>query len=401
MAGFYLLSILTSFFNFLYYPIMARITPPSVYGEIQFLVTIIFQVTVVFMALNVITIILSVRYSKNTPLLRKSISALSSLFNNLTVAITILAIIVLILFRQNLHFDSPIAFLSLGLAIISTVPFTIGVGKLQGQDRFIAAGILSVGGSILKLFVSTSLVLSGFGAAGAVLGIGIGQLAAVIVSICFGLFSFRELFNFNLKDIRILNSDKLIILVCGFSIAMTNFIITADTIGAKIILSSSDAGIYAGIATLAKIAIYVVSPLMWMVISAAVEPQKNAKKIAIIVMASILMCVTILMIYILIPKSIITLLIGPDYLSASHILDLATAAMGSLAIATLLNTILIASGNTRLIILHTIIILSCFVLCIFLLGLRIESILWSQFIAGMCGIAYYVGNKLIQQRKVS
>jgi O-antigen/teichoic acid export membrane protein len=401
MAGFYFLSALTSFFNFLYYPVMARITPPHIYGEIQFLITIIFQVMVVFMALNVVTIILSVRYNKNKPLLRKSVAALSSLFNNLTVALTILAVIILIIFRHSLHFDSPIAFIALGIAIISTVPFTIAVGKLQGQDRFIAAGVLSVGGSVLKLLVSTSLVLFGFGATGAVVGIGIGQLLAVVIAISFGSFSYRELFNFRLKDTRLLSNDKTVIIVAGCSIVITNLIITADTIGAKLILSSVDAGMYAGIATLAKIAIYVVSPLMWMVISSAVEPHKNSKKITLIILLSSLMCLSLLAAYALLPQLIITLLIGTQYIKASHLLVLATTAMGALAVATLLNTILAASGKYKPTLQHAGLILACFVGCVILLGTKIEYILLSQLIAGGCGIAYYVGYKLIHQREVS
>lgn len=398
MAGFYILSILTSFFNFLYYPVMARISNPHVYGEIQFLVTIIFQITIVFMALNVITIILSVRYRTNKQQLHESIAALSSLFNILTVCLTTLAVGILIFFRHNLQFDSPLAFIALGISIISTVPFTIGVGKLQGQERFIAAGILSMGGSFLKLLISTGLVLAGFGAEGAVIGIGVGQVIAVIAAVSIGSLSLSEIFNFKPKNIRPLREDRMLIVIAGLSVIVTNLIITADTIGAKLLLDPTDAGIYAGIATLAKIAVYVVSPLMWIVIASAAEPHRNTRKINLIIKVSCLMCIGLILAYIFLPKLIVTLLIGTQYLTTIHLLVLTTTAMSTLTIAALLNTILVASARLKAIILHAGVILFSFFFYLWIFGTQLEMILWGQLVAGVCGIAYYVGYKLIHQR---
>lgn len=398
MAGFYALSILTSFFNFLYYPVMARISSPQTYGEVQFLVTIIFQITIVFMALNVITIILSVRYRANTQRLHERITALSSLFNILTVCLTTLAVVILILIRHNLQFDSPLAFIGLGVAIISTVPFTVSVGRLQGQERFIAAGVLSVGGSLLKLVISTGLVLANFGAAGAIIGIGIGQLLAVILAIKLSSLSFSEVFNFQPANIHLLRDDRLLIVIAGLSIIITNAIIGADTIGAKLLLTPNDAGIYAGIATLSKIAVYVVSPLMWMVIASAAEPHKNTKKVTLIIWLSTLMCSGLLISYLLFSHPIVSLVVGQQYLTATHLIILATAAMSTLTIATLLNTIFVASAHLKTILIHAGVILFSFLIYLTLFGARLESILWAQLVAGACGITYYVGYKLIHQR---
>lgn len=398
MIIFYALSMLTSFFNFLYYPVMTHITSPTVYGEVQFLITIIFQISIVFMALNVITIILSVRHGDRSDKLMRSITALSSLFNNLTLWLTLLAVIFLILNQTSLHFSSPLPFIALGISIISTVPFTIAIGKLQGQESFISAGILSVGGSVLKLAVSATLVITGWGTTGAVIGIGIGQIIAVVVAVSFGALSLSELFSFRVSDIHSLRGDRKFIAVAALSVLLTNIIVAADTVGAKLLLLPHDAGIYAGIATLAKIAIYVVSPLMWLVISSATDPIKYRNKINTIIGIASLLCFSLTILYLAFPSQIVNLLIGPHFNTASHLLTLATLSMGSLAIATLLNVILVASAPYRHIISHTAIIVLGYLLFISSREVSIKSILTGQLFAGILGITYYIAYKFIFQR---
>lgn len=379
-----------SLFNFLYYPVMARMVPANIYGEIQFLVALLFQVSTIFMALNVITIILSVKYCHSSDLLKNKITMLSTLFNIITFISTISLIVILFLGGNSLHFNSPISFIMLGVAAVSTVPFTIGIGKLQGQGKYIEAGVMNMVGSFIKFAASILFVILGLKTPGAILGIAVGQLSAVAIAIILGKLVFSELFSLNISNINMLKIDKKLILSTGICVLIVNLLSVVDTIVAKTVLSPRDAGIYAGIATLAKIALYVVSPLMWMIIPAAATLDKQHSQVKKIFIVALALCLMLTIGYITFTDLTINFIIGEKFIEMENLLVYATIAMSLLALSSMSNIILAARGKYKNLIIQTVIMTTPVIITLlFIDNLNVYLILTAQLISGALGMIYY------------
>ena len=390
---FYLMSMLTSFLNFLYYPVLSRILPIDLYGEVQFIVTILFQVSVLFLALNIITVLVSIRYSKSPPVLAKKIIALSSALNISTAALTLVLVIVSSFFHQELGFNSPLAFIVMGIAILSTVPFTLTIGLLQGKNLYIRAATLNVIGSGLKLIFSVLFVLTGMGAVGAILGIAVGQFIAVIIFILNkkNSLSFSDTFSFTSNWGHRLKPDWLLILSCVWIIAV-NILMSLDTILAKSTLNPEQAGEYAGIATLSKIAIFAVSPLMWLVIPSAAEFREKGKTVKILLLVALAFCASLVSLYLLFGDSVLLIVVGDQYLVMSNLLVLATIGSSLLSISAMMGVILIARQLYRHSALQAISMIAIF-LTVFIYYSQsndpLLAVLLAQAISGGVGVIYY------------
>lgn len=391
---FYLMSMATSFLNFLYYPALSRLLPVDQYGEVQFIVTILFQISVLFLALNIVTILISLKYSHEPSVLTKKILALSSALNALTITITVALILVLGIFHQEFGFNNPIAIVAMGLAIISTVPFTLGVGLFQGRNLYIKAGSLNVLGSGLKLLISILLVLGGLGTTGAILGIALGQLGAVLLFTISGKdrLVFSDVFSLSSVGWHTLKDDRLLLSSCAW-IIMVNILMSLDTIIAKASLVPDEAGEYAGVATLSKIAIFAVSPLMWLVIPRAVNYNKDKKTVYRLLTIATLFCTLLIGSYVILGRFIIEIIVGARYLVMSDLLVIATIGASLLSLAAMAGVILIARQAYR----HaawqacaiTIGFLAAAVSSLYSNNGVILSILIGQAVGGGVGVVYY------------
>lgn len=385
---------LASLFNFLYYPITARISPTAVYGEIQFFAVILFQISVLLMALNVLTIIFTAHGRYKSATNSQYITALSTLFNLTTSALSFIACILLATSTNMLRLSTPLLGAFLVAAILSTVPFTVGIGILQGKLFFIKAGIISVLGPLLKLVASYFFITLGWGACGALLGIAVGQFGAICIASMLGWVKLNELVSLNPLRVKLLKGNFATIIAIGGSIIAVNSLSSFDTFFAKLLMSSTDAGIYAGMATLSKIALFLVSPLMWMCIPiASNQSAASRKRIYILLGIAAVACTLLFIAYTLFASQITFILLGERYSGAIHLLPLATAAMSTLAISAMGNVIL----SSRIVIKHTVfqcmlVILTFIIALLTLLPLAkpITSIIAAQLAAGIVGVVYYI-----------
>lgn len=388
---FYVLSMLTSLFNFLYYPVLARLVDVSTYGEVQFIATILFQISTLFLALNVVSIVLTITYASNDALLSKKLSAVSSLLNILTLCSTIILIVMLWLAHDQLQFSNPLAFAAMGIAIVSTVPFTLGVGVLQGKNSYVKAGSLNLTGAALKLLFASCLVIAGLGATGAILGIAIGQIVALLVFSSRDGLTIRDTVSLNWRSVSTLASDRPL-LVSSFFIVLINALMGIDVVLSKLLLNPAEAGEYAGVATLAKIAIFVVSPLMWISIPYAVRRggESAIKKLLLLAAA---LSTGLILLYLVFGEWVLSFTVGTQYLSMNSLLVIASVGSGAMAIAAMLNIILVARAQFRHAGLQAasmaLTLTISFVLCSSLSISLLPAILISQIASGGAGIAYY------------
>lgn len=389
---FYGLSMLTSLFNFLYYPVLARLVPVDVYGEVQFIATLLFQLSTLFLALNVVSIVITINYGSDDKLLSSKLQALSSLLNNLTLLLTFGLVAILWLVSERLQFSSPLPFIAMAIAVISTVPFTLGVGVFQGKDRYLSAGLLNLSGAVIKLIAAVLFVLAGAGATGAIFGIAVGQIVALIIfSLQNNGLRLRSLVSMNLHTIRSLVNDRLLI-ISSVCVLIINGFMGLDMVLSKFFLSSNDAGEYAGVATLAKIAIFVVSPLMWIAISYATKSSGQSTVKKLVALAGFFSA-SLSILYLVAGDTIISITVGNQYLAESHLLTLASVAAGLMAIAAMLNIILVARSHFVHVAVQTGLMIVCWgvviTVCLFSSFSLIVSILVAQAVSGSLGIAYY------------
>ncbi len=384
---FYALSMLTSLINFIFYPILTRVVDPHTFGEVQFLITILFQLTILFLALNILTSILVAKHTTNAALITKS---LSGIFNFSTIFITLVIVILLIFNQSFFKFDSNLSFIALVTAILTTVPFTVSIGKLQGTSKFIDAGILSLSGAILKVFLSLLLGYI-YGTSWAVLlGYSLGQIIALVPYLIRREVHIKEIMNIDIRYIRYISDYYSLVFITGASIVLLNSISIIDTIYIKSAYNPFDAGLYAGISTLAKVALYIVSPIMWMIIPLSIDYNKNKYLINRMIILSCLLCLLLVTFYWFFGTIFIKTALGLEYIKYAKYLIIGTLAMSLASVSLLLSTIIAANKAPIVIVRMTIMMLLIIIIFIAAFGLSIEIILSFIALSSVAGVIYYI-----------
>ena len=276
---FYIFSGVSSVLNYAFYPAISRFVSVSEYGEIQFLVSMFAQLAVGFVVLNILAIIIGAEI-KDAARQQKILRGLTIIASAVSGVIVTIGGIVLLTQSEQLGISSPLSVLALALSLLFNVPFTIAIGKLQGNNQFMASGVIGILGALLKLVFSVLFVLLGFGVAGAIFGIAIG----LIVSLLLVEIANRRTspavdpskkVTFKKSDLALLSFIKNRSIVALVAVTFITLLSTADSITSRIVLDTTDAGHYASVATVAKMILAGTSPLMWLALPPAL--QRNTK----------------------------------------------------------------------------------------------------------------------------
>lgn len=334
---FYTLSGLTSFVNYLFYPIIARMVSISDYGEVQFLVTMFAQLSVGFIVLNILTVVIGVSI-KDKVVQRAAIKSLNFIAQMAAIAIAIIGVSILIFNKESLSLTSSLSAILLGASLVANVPFTIVIGRLQSSERFITSGIVSLFSVTAKLIFAIIAAKLSLGTSGVVAGIGIGLIAAWVlgelllgtrtpVSFKFSPTPFRQ----HLQKLSFLRTQAFTALV---AITILTILSSADSIVSRIVLTHHQAGLYAAIATIAKTLLALATPIMWLALPPAVAGDRNIIKKYLIITA--VLCITTGLVIVLAPNLFTTILIGINPGEYLHLLPVATVSMIIYALAFLI-----------------------------------------------------------------
>lgn len=178
-AVFFTGSMAVSLLNYLYYPVLGRLLSVTDFGEVQTLVSVFLQSTIFFsvMGLIVVNVVTnqSTDQTKDRTVFELEKLALLAAVIGLT--------IVLVLARQIqvfFQFRSFWPLIALALAIVASVPLTFRQFYLRGRLRFGAAARSAALAAGAKLVLSALLVYMGFRSGGAIVGIVLAQLAALV-----------------------------------------------------------------------------------------------------------------------------------------------------------------------------------------------------------------------------
>lgn len=315
-------SLVVAVLNYLYHPILARMMSIEEFGEVQTLLSLFVQLAIFIGIFKVITVnIVSNQKTKEDS--REIILMLYKLAFCVTLILSGLVIISSLFLQSFFHFNSFYPFI--GLAIILFFGFSISFREaiLQGRHKFKALSINQIILSSGKLIFATILVYLGWSSFGAIFGIVIAQSIAFF----YVLSKTKPLFDFsgwNIKiDWRKMKKElKFGSLILTVSLCVT-FLYTADIIIIKHYFSDETAGLYSGIAIIARVIFFITGSIVGVLLPSVKLRDDNGNNSKILKKSLFLIFGlggTVLLVFSLFPEFIINIMIGDRYLVYAHLL---------------------------------------------------------------------------------
>ena len=325
-ATFFIGSVVVGGLNYLYYPILGRLMSPEAFGEIQVLVSLFLQFTIFLNVLSLITVTITVNYT-NKASAHRIIFELEKLAAYITLGILGLSIIGGEALRQLLHFDSMLPFVALALAMIASVPLTFRSAFARGEKKFGIASISLLIGAVFKIVVSTGLVILGLGVTGAIFGIVVAQFIAFLYAARWaarlGFARPQDTSYKTLPDIKLLLPEIRYASSVLVSLLSMTLLLSVDIIVVKYFFDARTAGLYAGIATVARIIYFLATPIaqvLMPLVKIQQTPRKNRELLLKSLFLTCVACGGVLLLGVFSPEFIIRSLMGVDYITYASLL---------------------------------------------------------------------------------
>lgn len=328
--------------NYLYYPILGRLLQPAAFGEVQALVSLFLQICI-FLAVSEVVIVNIVANYKDEARRNAVILEFQKVGFYFSGALFIVALLFGRQLQHFFQFSSPVPFVLLGVALVANVPFTFGGAYLQGHQRFAtfsAANLLAAGS---KLLLSVLLIaLFGWGTSGAIGGLALSQAIASVFVVWWALrLGLR-------RDVSQRRSAKLNLgllapeLKFGAVVLLGSLFLTMqysmDTLVVKHYFDAHTAGLYAGVASVARIVFFVtasISQVLIPMVRIGQAPQRNRQLLLRSLLLMFAVGVPLLGLFVVVPKLILDTLMGTKFGSVAHLLPLLSITIFVVSIANL------------------------------------------------------------------
>lgn len=312
--------------NYLYYPVLGRLLTPSTFGEVQTLVSLFLQLSVFLAVLSMVIVNIVANYTDEQ---KRNLFIFE--FEKLALVISGALVIAAIVFGQQLqdwlNFEGPWSFAVLALALLFSVPFSLRGAYLRGQQRF---GMVSVGnilGAGGKLLLSAALAVLGLGTIGAIGGVVLAQILACILvaywAYRLGLKPLKDGRKFHSPDLRLLAPELRyggVVLAASLAITLQYSI---DIVVIKHYFDAQTAGLYAGVATVARIIFFLTASIAQVLLS-KIRIKADARQNETVLNKSLLLLVAtslpVLLAMALFPAQIVGLLMGQAYAGMAGLL---------------------------------------------------------------------------------
>jgi O-antigen/teichoic acid export membrane protein len=333
-------SMLVGALNYLYYPVVGRLVSTDQFGEVQTLVSLFLQITLVLSVVADVTVNI-VANATDESARNIIVYELERFITMLMALIVALALICIVPIDHFLHLNSGWPIVVLGVTLVTASLATQRGAFLRGVHAFGILSISQVVTASCKLIASVILVKIGFGTVGAIGGLIVAQLLTIAflwpASRRLGLLSNKNM-QFRLPDINVLRPElPYAALVLIVSVVTTVFF-SIDVVLVKHFFSAHIAGEYAGVATIARI-IYFLTGSVSLVLLSAVQlkaPMRTNRRLFLrsLVLTTILggAAVTV---FVIAPHLVIKLLIGSRYLPLSSLLPRLSLTMFIISIVNL------------------------------------------------------------------
>jgi len=310
---FFLGSMVIAFINYLYHPLMSRLLSVEQFGEVQVILSFVF-ISGVFLAMF------------NRMIVHASLNSahpkLSGLYSAAMVAHVLLALLLVIfspILSRFFSFESEWAFGVFAAYVIASVPMTFYTARVQAFQRFGAVSFSQGIHAVLKLVIGMLCAAAGYGVGGAIGGLVAGSIAAAWYA-----RSISEPVPFaRIREMRESLNDHLRFGVLVFlSLACTTILYAADVLIVKRLFSAEIAGIYSGIATIARLILFSTASIAAVFIS-SIKPElpeehrtlllKALGYVTVIGGSAMVLCLAV-------PDLLIRITLGTDYAEGAYLL---------------------------------------------------------------------------------
>ncbi len=270
---------LVAFLNYLFHPVIASRLSLADFGDVQALFSLITQLSTVLGAFTLAAVHASVNCEE-----KGECAAVIALLQKAAFVMLGIAFLGLLLsattLTRALQFTSVTPFFAVALLLVATSFYTIRVGYLQGQGRFVSVSFANLLVAAGRLGFAVLLVVLGLRAFGAIAGIVLAQVVALLfvyIQTRHGLKVSNET-PVKLSWPRIWKELRYVVLV-GLTMAYVTILYTADVLIVKRYFSPELAGIYSGISTIAKIIFFTSGPLVTVLISSIrLNGERSARR---------------------------------------------------------------------------------------------------------------------------
>jgi len=355
-------AISVGFLNYAFYPIMGRVLEPIAFGEVQVLFSLFTQITIFLGVLSLLTVSIVANYDDHTKRDRM-VAELEKLALHVSVILVIVTAAVSPWLRGFFHFNEALPFVLLAVAVLAGTPLAFRSGFLRGCKKFGLVTIVGLSASVGNIVFSVGLALAGLGSAGVLAGLAAGQFIAFCLAAFFarkqGLKTGHAVFSDTIASVKskaIKNLKKASIdfkliapelryagLVLVGSLCVTG-LFSLDTVVVKHYFDAGTAGLYAGVATVARIIFYATASVLQVMLPSVKIQAANksgtgqgnrqllGKSLALLLAVGGLP----LIVFAVFPDKLIGLLMGHDYTPYAHLLPWLGLAMLIIAVFNLL-----------------------------------------------------------------
>ncbi len=341
-AVLFLGSIAVGALNYAYYPILGRLMSPATFGEIQVLVSLFLQFTIFLNVLSLITINIVANYNDSQKA-HRMIFELEKVSAYVAVGLIVVSIVGGEFLREQLKFDSTLPFVALALAMTVSIPLAFRSAYARGQKKFGIASISQLLGAGTKILFSALLVIVGTGVAGAIFGIVIAQLIAFLYAARWaarlGFKRPADTHYGTLPNIRLVVPELKYAAVAFVTLLTITLMMSVDVIAAKYFFDAHTAGLYAGIATVARIAFFLAAPIaqvLMPLVKIDNSPRENQGLLLRSLALTIGVCGVFLIGCVFFAEPIVRILMGVDYITYAAILPELALAICLISIANLI-----------------------------------------------------------------
>lgn len=341
-AIFFFGSVAVGILNYLYYPLLGRLMPPAEFGEVQTLVSFFLQLSIFLSVLGLVTVNVAANYD-NAERRNRVIFELERIALIAGLLLLALSFVGSYWLQDFFRFDSATPFVVLAVAICVTVPFTFRGAFVRGRHGFGVASLSNIIASAVKIFASLVLVLLGFSTAGAIWGIAIAQCVALIYigfwAKKMGLRQAPETRWRSRPDMKILKPE----LRYAGMVLITSLLITLqfsiDILVVKHYFDAHTAGLYAGIATVARVLFFVTGSISQVLMPSVKMNSPDAENRSLLFKSLGLVAATglpVLALFVFAPSFVVQLLMGHNYTEYASLLPMLGLAIFVVAVVNLL-----------------------------------------------------------------
>ena len=327
--------------NYLYYPVLGRLLPPAAFGEVQALVSFFLQIGIFLAVMGLVTVNVAANYDDK-------LSRNRVIFDLERVALVLSFVLLLlsVAFSSQLqgffHFESSLPFVVLMLSIVVSVPFTFRGAFVRGLHGFGRASVSNVLASAAKIVLSGVLVMAGLGTVGAIGGIVLAQFLALV----YIAYWARRMGLNRAEGVRWTSKPDMALLLPELKysglVLVTSLVITLqfsiDILVVKHYFDAHTAGLYAGIATVARIIFFLTGSIAQVLMPSVKLKNTTAQNHSLLKKSFLMLLVAggpALLLFILLPEEVIGVLMGGQYTQYASLLPMLSVAIFAVAITNL------------------------------------------------------------------